>query len=175
MPKKNIVLIGYRCSGKTSVGKMVAERLARSFLDTDTLIEDKARRSIEEIISRDGWEHFRDIEREVIREVSGLEGLVIATGGGVVTDEENVRNLKKNGFVVWLRGEVEVLKSRMEKDDETGKKRPSLTGEDPMKEIRKVLDVRNPLYGKACDLIIDTTRLTIQEVAESIIREFAEG
>ena len=171
MPDKNIVLIGYRCSGKTSVGNIVAKRLARSFLDTDAMIEDRADLTIEEIISRNGWERFRDIERKVIREVSGREGLVIATGGGVVTDEENVLNLKKTGFIVWLKGDVGVLKTRMEKDDETGKKRPSLTGADPMEEIRKVLDVRNPLYRKAGDLAIDTTALSIQQVAEMILEE----
>jgi shikimate kinase len=91
----NIVLIGYRCSGKTAVGKILAKELGRDFLDMDALIEENARCSIETIISQNGWNHFRGIERGLTEEVSSKDNLVIATGGGIVMDEENVKNLKK--------------------------------------------------------------------------------
>lgn len=171
----NIALVGYRCSGKTSVGKIIAGEIHWSFLDTDVMIEERAGCPIEEIVSKEGWEHFREMEREIIRDLSDRENLVIATGGGVVMDEENVRNLKKNGLVVWLKAEIEVLKERMEKNHETGRKRPSLTGVNPAEEIREVLDIRDPHYRKAGDLTVDTTRRSIREVAEMIITRAARG
>ena len=167
----NIVLIGYRCSGKSTVGKIIAKKLKRDFLDTDVMIEEEAGSSIEEIISIDGWEHFREVEKCIIKTVSGSSNLVLATGGGIVMDVDNVKNLKKGGFIVWLRGDIDVLRARMEKDHRSGNKRPSLTGEDPVKEIRKVLDIRDPLYSQAGDFVVDTSCLSLQEVADSIINE----
>ena len=108
--RMNIVLIGYRCSGKTAVGKIVARELGRNFLDMDALIEENAGCSIETIISRKGWDHFREIEKRLVEEVSRKDNLIIATGGGVVVDEGNVKNLRKNGWIVWLNGKAEVLK-----------------------------------------------------------------
>ena len=169
----NIVLVGYRCSGKTSVGRIIANKTDRDFWDTDVMIEDAAGCSIEEIISRGGWEHFRDIEKRIIEEVSARNNLVLATGGGVVMDQGNVKNLKRNGFVVWLKGDTEVLEKRMGKEISAGRIRPSLTGEDPKDEIKRVLDVRNPLYNQAGDFIIDTSRISVQEVADKIIKELS--
>ena len=170
----NIVLIGYRCSGKTSVGKIIANRMKRSFLDTDMMIEDMAGYSIEEMVSMKGWTHFRDLEKGIIKEVSEESNQVIATGGGVVMDEDNVKNLKRNGFIVWLKGDIDVLKARMEEDHGSGQIRPSLTGANPMDEIKRVLDIRNSYYSRAGDFIIDTSRLSTEEVAELIIEEAKE-
>ena len=170
----NIVLVGYRCSGKTSVGKILAMKLGNNFLDTDVLIEVNDGRQIETIISEDGWDRFRDTEKRFIEEVSERDNLVIATGGGVVMDEDNVKTLKRSGFVVWLKGDTDVLKERMDKDQDSGKVRPSLTGEDPKDEIERVLDIRNPLYRMAADLTVDTSHLSVQEVADSIIKEATE-
>ena len=166
----NIVLIGYRCSGKTVVGKTLAKELERDFLDTDAMIEENTGRSIEAIISGDGWNYFRDIERMTIEEVSRRDNLVIATGGGVVTDEGNVKNLKRNGWLIWLRGDAEVLKKRMDREQRSGKIRPSLTGAGPLDEIRQVLNVRTPLYREAGDFMVDTGTLSVREVAASIIK-----
>jgi shikimate kinase len=166
----NIVLIGYRCSGKTEVGKILARELEKDFLDTDELIEDNAGCSIEAIISRDGWNHFREIEKSLIEKVSRRNNLIIATGGGVVIDENNVKNLKKNAWIVWLNGESEVLRERMDKEQRSGKIRPSLTGEDPLEEIKQVMDVRIPLYEKAANLVVNTSTVTPEEVAALIIK-----
>ena len=166
----NIVLIGYRCSGKTVVGKTLAKELERDFLDTDAMIEENTGRSIEAIISGDGWNYFRDIEKMTIEEVSRRDNLVIATGGGVVTDEGNVKNLKRNGWLIWLRGDAEVLKKRMDREQRSGKIRPSLTGAGPLDEIRQVLNVRTPLYREAGDFMVDTGTLSAREVAASIIK-----
>lgn len=167
----NIILIGYRCSGKTAVGKKLAKETGRDFIDTDLLIEKSAACSIEEIISRHGWDHFRDIENKIVKEVSQNDHQVIATGGGVVLDDDNVKNLKKNGFIIWLKGDTAVLKERMCEDHRSGSTRPSLTGDDPVDEIKKVLDTRNPLYRQAGDITVDTSTLSIQEVADRIIQE----
>ena len=131
----NIVLIGYRCSGKTTAGKALARQLRRGFLDTDALIERRAGCSIEEIVSKEGWDHFRKLEKRVVRETSSLDHKVIATGGGAVVDEENVKNLKRNGWIVWLDGTPEVLRKRMVQEERSGRGRPSLTGLDPLEEI----------------------------------------
>ena len=131
----NIVLIGYRCSGKTATGEILASEMGRDFVDTDALIEDNIGPSIEEIISTRGWRRFREIEKELIEEVSKKDNLVIATGGGVVMDEDNMKNLKENGWIVWLDGQPEILKQRMFKEKSSGKVRPSLTGADPLDEI----------------------------------------
>ena len=170
----NIILVGYRCSGKTEVGRMLAKEMGRDFIDTDVLIEKDAGYSIETIIKREGWDHFRKIEKRIIKEVSKRDDLIIATGGGVVMNEENVMSLKKNGFIIWLNGKGEVLKERMERDQRSGRIRPSLTGADPLEEIEAVLDVRNPLYERAGDLMVDTSHLSISEVVNSIIRFLPE-
>jgi len=171
----NIVLIGYRCSGKTEVGKILARELEKDFLDTDELIEDNAGCSIETIISRDGWNHFREIEKSLIEKVSRRNNLIIATGGGVVMDEDNVKNLKENAWIVWLNGESEVIRERMDKEQRSGKIRPSLTGEDPLEEIKQVMDVRIPLYEKAATLVVDTSTVTSAEVAALIIKNIPKG
>jgi shikimate kinase len=168
---RNIVLVGYRCSGKTSVGKHLALELGRKFFDTDAWIEKKAECSIETIVSRHGWECFRRIEKELIRDLSrGIE-LVIATGGGVVMDEENVVNLKRRGFIVWLNVKAELLKKRMVRDQRSGKFRPPLTGSDPLEEIMRVLSFRAPYYEKASDLIVDTSTVFPRELAALIIKK----
>jgi len=173
MKRSNIVLTGYRCSGKTSVGKIIAKRIDMNFYDTDELIEKSAGRSIGEIVEKDGWDGFREIEKAVIRDVSELNNAVIATGGGAVMFEDNIKNLKKNGRVVWLEGDVDILMKRMEKDNGEGRNRPSLTGVDPVVETRKVLEMRNPLYQKAADLVINTDRLSLDEVADRIMKAFS--
>jgi shikimate kinase len=168
----NIILIGYRCSGKTSVGKIISERTGMSFYDTDELIEKSAGNPIDVIVDKDGWPRFREIEKAIIMDVSLLNNAVMATGGGVVIDKENVNYLKRNGYIVWLEGDVDTLMKRMEKDMNAGNTRPSLTGRDPVAEIRKVLEVRTPLYREAADLVVNTDELSLDEVAERIMTEF---
>jgi len=165
----NIALIGYRCSGKTAVGEILGNELEMDFLDTDALIEEMACCSLEALISRKGWDYFRTMEKELVSNLSKRGNLVIATGGGVVMEEGNVQNLKKNSWIVWLKGRPEVLKARMSWDQRAGRGRPSLTGIDPREEIEQVLRIRNPLYAQAGDLIVDTSDLSIREAAASVI------
>ncbi len=166
----NIVLTGYRCCGKSSVGEYIAEKTGRKFIDTDDLIEKRAGEKIEKIILNHGWDFFRDLEKDVVREISSLDGLVIATGGGVVTNEENILNLKRNGYIVWLKCDVDVIRSRMNKDEANGDTRPSLTGSRAADEIQTVLNIREPLYAKASNMSVDASLLSIEEAADIIIR-----
>ena len=167
----NIILIGYRCSGKSSSGRIIAKKTGRTFIDTDKMIEEKAGSSIEEIVKMSGWEYFRGLEKEVIKEVSDMDNLVIATGGGVVIDEDNVTSLKKKGFTVWLKADVDTIKERMEREELSGNIRPSLTGVDTLDETETVLASRNPLYKKTADLVIDTAQISVKEVANLVIKE----
>jgi shikimate kinase len=170
----NIVLIGYRCSGKTAVGQILANQLRMDFVDTDTLIEEYAGCSIETMISRSGWRHFRDIEKKLIKAVTAINKQVIATGGGAVMDADNVKSLKGNAWVVWLNGTPGVLAQRMVKDQARGKARPSLTGADAVQEIAEVLADRRFYYERAGNFKIDTSTLSIREVVNLIVRNLPE-
>jgi shikimate kinase len=170
----NIVLVGARCSGKTTVGKVLSAMTGRVFLDTDSLVEEKAGSSIEAFIAARGWEVFRDFEKQVVKGVSKGDNQIIATGGGVVLDEVNVNHLVPNALVVWLDGKAEVLRQRMEKEQESGKHRLSLTGRDPLKEISEVLTAREPYYGRVSTLRVDTTGLCPEDVAAVVIGAIGE-
>ena len=170
----NIVLIGYRCTGKTSVGRTLSDRLGKQFVDTDVLIERRAGCSIDKMVAKDGWDRFRSMESAVIAEVSSRGEQVIATGGGIVMDWCNVENLGKNGRLIWLKGDAEIIRKRMYDDRQAKVVRPSLTGVDPLEEIRQVLSLRIPLYERAASFAVDTSGSSIQEVAETIIRNLAE-
>lgn len=164
----NITLIGYRCSGKTAVGKHLSKELGMDFIDMDRAIEEDTECSIDTIISRNGWDYFRGLEKSLIEKLSIRDRTVIATGGGVVLDRENMKKLKKKSVVIWLRGSADVLRARMSKDLQSGRIRPSLTGENPLEEIDKILDIRTPLYHEAATFVVDTDDLSIPEVATSI-------
>ncbi|MCG2777724.1 MAG: shikimate kinase [Pseudomonadota bacterium] len=165
----NIVLIGYRCSGKTTVGKLLARDLEREFLDTDRLIEEKIGLSIHSYVSQNGWRDFRRVEREVVEEIASKDNVVIATGGGAVIDQENVRNLRKNGWVVWLDTNTPVIRDRMKKGQKSGEWRPSLSGADPLKESAEILNERMPVYERASDYRVDTNGQNPEEVAQAIM------
>lgn len=169
----NIVLIGYRCSGKTTVGKILAHDLGRQFVDTDRLIEEKTDLPIHLYVSQKGWRDFRAVEKEVVSHVASGDDLVIATGGGVVIDRENVRNLKKNGWVVWLDTGVPVIRDRMRKEGKAGKLRPPLSGADTLDEIDQILQERRPFYEHASDYTVDTNGQPHEKVARAIMKAFS--
>jgi shikimate kinase len=170
----NLVLIGYRCSGKTTVGKALSRELGRDFVDTDLLIEEDAGYSIETLVSQYGWDHFRQLEKKVVKKVSMSDNLIIATGGGVVKDEDNVKNLRRNGLVIWLKGDAEVLRERMVSEKNSGRPRPSLTNTDPLNEIEQVLAERTPLYRRAGNYTVEVDNRSIREVAAQIITDLTE-
>lgn len=165
---KNIVLIGYRCTGKTSVGKKIAEMLKIPFYDTDDLIKKETGTAIMELVAKNGWPFFRAKEREVIARLAELQGSVLALGGGAVRDVRNIDRLKRNGVLVWLRADIKTIAARMGCDPGSIEQRPSLTGSDPVAEIEDVLRQRLPDYEKAADFSIDTSTLDIDAVAGRI-------
>ncbi|MCP9455111.1 MAG: shikimate kinase [Nitrospira sp.] len=162
----NVVLIGYRGTGKSTVGKVVASRLGRTVVSTDAEVIKRAGRSIPDIVAQDGWEHFRDLESQVCRELAGRDGLVIDTGGGAILRQENVERLKRNGVLFWLTASVETIARRIGRDSQ----RPSLTGTKSfVDEIEEVLRERMPLYEAAADHIIPTDGQSIMQVADEIL------
>lgn len=164
----NIVLIGYRCSGKSSVARALAERTGMPVLDTDKLVERHAGKTVSELVTGGGWELFRGLEKRAVEEAAGLDGVIIASGGGAVLDHQNAALLRKNGWTVWLKAAAEVLRERMGKDEASGTVRPSLTGVDSLEEIRSVLESREAVYAAASDHVVDTEGRSPDDIAEEI-------
>ncbi len=165
----NIVLIGYRGSGKSTVGSRLAARLRRRFVDTDDLIEERQGVPISDIVKSQGWDHFRKLERAVIEEISKGNNLVIAAGGGAVLDLDNVKALRQNGFIIWLKADQQTLLKRIQKDRASSTRRPTLTGKGTLEEIEETISQREPFYGKASEIQIDTSMLATEAVVESIL------
>jgi len=165
----NIVLIGYRGTGKTAVGKELSHKLCRPLFQLDALMEKHAGCSIPEIVKKHGWDYFRDLEAKLLEEVVKTDACIIDTGGGVVLRDENIDRLKKNGVLFWLTADPETIMSRIQ--DDTG--RPSLTpGRSFLEEVEEVLRQRLPLYCKAQDFTVDTAGITIAGIADEIVKLF---
>ena len=165
----NIILIGYRGVGKSSVGKTLALRLQKRFVDTDDLLQQRQQAPIHEIVKCLGWEHFRKVEKEIIEEISAQDNLVIAAGGGTVLDPENVIALKKNGMVVWLKADRQVLHERIAQDPRTVVQRPPLTGKGALEELEEVMACRAPFYEKAMEAQLDTSAMDVPTAVESVL------
>jgi shikimate kinase len=162
---KNIVLTGFMGAGKTVVGKRLAEKTGMKVVDTDTKIEKETGLSISEIFSNLGESYFRRLEKKVVEEVSNLKNHIIITGGGVVLDEENMKNLRKNGIIVYLHAEPDVIYSRIKNETQ----RPLLQVDDPKKKIKELMELRAPFYANH-DIKIDTSSLSVDEVVEKILQ-----
>ncbi len=162
----NIVLIGYRGTGKSTVGKILASRLDRMLLSTDVEVVKLAGQTIPEIVEHQGWEHFRDLESQVCQQLAGRQGLVIDTGGGIILRPQNVMVLKQLGTLFWLTASVETIARRIG----GGTQRPSLTGvKSFIDEIQDVLCERLPKYQTAADHVIETEGKSLRQVADEIL------
>ena len=170
----NIVLIGYRCTGKTTVGTLLAAATGMGFVDIDRLITDREGLSIPSIVSRSGWEHFRSLERHLVIETGMKDNLVVATGGGVVMDTENIARLREHGTLFWLKARSVTIAKRMLRHSLEGCHRPSLTGCGSLEEIDRLLTVRSPLYEQACDYEVDGDRSEPREMAAEILALLGE-
>lgn len=165
-----VVLIGYRCTGKSAAGRRLAERLGASFVDTDERVEAEAGGTVAEIVRAEGWAGFRRRESSVLFRLKEDEARVVATGGGVVLDPRNREILKSLGLVVWLDASPEAVVRRMDADAGSRGRRPGLTELEPEAEARSLLKEREPLYRQAADLRIDTTDIGIDDVVEELCR-----
>jgi len=166
----NIVLIGMRGSGKTTVGKILASKLGRELIEMDELITRKAGFSIPDIVAKHGWGKFRDLEEELTGEVAGRDNIINASGGGVVTREKNVQKLKKNGILVWLQADIDTLVNRTGEDTD---RPPLVEGRTRREDMEMTFKERKPLYQQAADLTINTENKTPEEVADLVINLLA--
>lgn len=160
----NIILIGFMGSGKSEVGRKLAQELGMNYRDSDELIEKREKTSISDIFREKGEPYFRDLETEVVKTLANHDNFVIATGGGVVLREENVKMLKELGPLILLWAEPKVVWERVKKETH----RPLLNVPDPKAEIKKILDYRTPIYHKVADFKVDTSNLTVEEAVRKI-------
>ena len=164
--KTNIALIGFMGTGKTAVGKALAEKLSKEFVEMDALIEQKAGKPIPDIFQQDGEIAFRELEINLAKEIAQRKNLVIACGGGIVLNKINIDRLRKESIIVYLTASPEVILKRVSSDQEI---RPLLNVPDPASEVPALLKFRKPFYERAADIQIDTSKLNINSVAEQII------
>jgi len=166
---RNLVLIGYRATGKTAVGALLAQELARPFVDLDEVLEEEMGCSIADLVAAKGWAEFRRREKELVARFGQADGQVLATGGGAVLDPENVEVLRKNGVVVWLRADPGTIQERLSRDQRQVSQRPSLTDSSTLGEVAEVLQSRQPLYAAAAHIVIDTDQHSLDQVVEKVL------
>jgi shikimate kinase len=167
----NLILIGYRATGKTTLARLLAQRLDWQWVDADVQIEKIAGKSISKIFAEDGEPAFRDIEARVIAQQCAENNLVLATGGGAPMREESRRAMRRDGTVVWLTARPETILARMSGDATTADRRPSLTDRGPLREIVEMLERRDSTYRQTAHLEIDTEGRTPRELADEIIEQ----
>lgn len=160
----NIIFIGFRGTGKTTIGKAIAKKINRRFIDTDELIVQKAKMSIPEIFTELGENGFRQLEKDVIRSLNGSHS-VISCGGGAIIDPQNAQRLKHNGYCIWLKASADKIIERIQDDPN----RPALTALSPEEEIKQLLEIRNPLYKKYTDIAFFTDNTSINKLLEEVI------
>lgn len=161
---RNIVLVGFMGTGKSVVGRKLAAKLNRDFVELDNMIESKEKMPIKDIFEKKGEPYFRTVEKEVVKEAGSGKGVVISAGGGAIVNEENLNNLKKNGIIICLTASPDVILKRT-----AGlKTRPLLNVPDPEKQIEKLLETRRTCYEKA-DFSVETDYLSVEQVVEKIL------
>lgn len=164
----NIVLIGMRGSGKSTVGALLAQRLKKDFRELDAEVEQLEGMTIKEMVEKHGWDYFRDRETEIVKNAAAGDNTVISTGGGVVIRAENISALKESGICVYLRTPLNLLLQRIGGE---ASKLPRLTNETSIaEEMSKVMEGRAPRYEAAADEIVDTEFHSAEQVVEEILR-----
>jgi shikimate kinase len=170
-----IVLIGYRCTGKTSVGKRLAQRLGIPFFDTDELIQRDADKTIRELVDQEGWDAFRAREHAIIKKLSSSVDAVVAAGGGAIMDAANRKTLKHKGLCVWLTADVRTIVERIRDDKASAAQRPPLSGDGLEQETAKILEARKPFYQEMADCTIDTSGKGIAAIGDEILSALGFG
>jgi shikimate kinase len=163
-----LFLIGYRGSGKTTVGPIVADRLGWLFIDADAVLEERHGKTIREFFASEGEAVFREKEASVLADLCNRTNTVIATGGGIVLREENRRLLKNHGVVAWLNADPATLLSRIQADPITAERRPALSM-GGLPEVEQLLAVREPLYRACADVVVWVQALSPEQAADAIL------
>lgn len=166
---KNIYLIGLRASGKTTVGRALAEVLGCALLDTDALVVERAGCTIDRLVADKGWEHFRELEKQALVQASALPGKVVATGGGMVLDPENRKLMNGTGVVFYLAADAALMAQRLMADPNTVTQRPALTTLDLHDEIAAVMTEREPLYMATMDHLLQAHRDVATLVSDVLV------
>ena len=166
-----LTLIGYRATGKTTLARLVAERLGWPWADSDDEIERRAGKSIARIFAEDGEPAFRDLEAHAIADLCRRDRLVLATGGGAPLRSESRRAMREAGKVVWLRAEPLAILARLADDNRSADRRPPLSEEGPLRETVQMLAARTPIYEELADMVIDTDVGKPDKLAEEIIAD----
>ena len=168
-----IYLVGYRCTGKSTTGKLLAPLMDCSFFDTDRMIEERFATTIEQMVSQRGWDYFRLKEREVLLDTACLSNCIIATGGGIILDPENRKFIQTHGACAWLYADNATIVARLLADVKNHASRPRFTEESLSRETQKILELRTPLYRELSQIQIDTGCHSPNEAASIIKRRFA--
>jgi shikimate kinase len=166
-PIRNLALIGFMGTGKSSVGRLVADLMHFTFLDTDHVIEARAGKTIREIFEQDGEPAFRNWENKIVEELTVRDKTVISTGGGLPANQENLTSLKTHALVVCLWASAEAIYERVRGHDH----RPLLQEADPLEKIRSLLSVRAPYYRQA-DVLVNAEIRSVREIAIQVIHQF---
>lgn len=172
--KKKIVLTGYRATGKTTVGKLLARQLGFTFLDTDQEIESRYGAPISQIVASHGWDYFRKLEKKLLETLADRENMVISTGGGAIMHHVEWRQLRKSSFVIWLTADIATICRRLAAHSATSSQRPSLTGMDIFMEVETVLLERQPLYENGSDIKVQSEK-PLAEVVEEIKKAWQQN
>ena len=168
IPRRKIILTGYRATGKTLVGLMLAQRLHLDFIDMDEVLQERAGQPIREIVAQQGWDHFRLLERDLLAELVDRRDVVISTGGGAILHQKIWNHLQRTGLVVWLTADIDTLCRRLAEDTNSTNQRPTLTDASACAEVAQVLAEREPLYKKGSHLTVDTSNRTAGEIVHLI-------
>lgn len=161
----NIVLIGFRGAGKTALARLLSEKFQMELYSIDKMIEAKEGKKIREIVAEKGWPYFREIESQIIEEVSTLDNVIIDTGGGAVENPTNIDNLKKNGYIIYVQASLKDIKQRILNDPDRPKLNPTLDIED---DITVTYNRRIPLYEEYSDFRVNTSLNSLEKCAEQI-------
>lgn len=171
----NVILIGYRATGKSTVGALLSKKLKIPFVDTDHLIEAAAGMPIRDLIEAAGWEAFREREKEAVASLDENNPRVVATGGGAILAAANRSRFKQAGVAVFLRASEPDIVERLRRDAQVGRTRPQFTSESLAAETAAVLKERLPLYESAADFTVDTQGKSIVQVADEIDQYLLEA
>ncbi len=164
---RNIVLIGFMGSGKTSIGKRLSVKMKWEFIDMDDFIEKREGMSVTEIFEKKGEPYFRSVERELCKRFREPKCKIIATGGGVIKNKDNVADLKRGGVIIYLKSRPETIAHNLRNDNT----RPLLMCDDKLGRIRELLAQREPVYNKCADITIDVSELNLEQTLNKIAEE----